>query len=122
MPGQYICRQGSAGDSMFIVETGTVIVTLNDPQDPEDESKQKVVKELEKGTVFGEIALMTDNRRSANIRAKGCVKCMYITSTIYEELFKEENIAATEARDGILQREVLEKVNIFCSIVFEFVL
>ena len=82
---------------MFIVETGTVVVSLNDPHDPDDEEKQKILKELPKGTIFGEIALMTDNIRSANIRAKDCVKCMYITSTVYENLFKEENCGG---RDG----------------------
>ena len=101
---------------MFIVETGTVIVSLNDPHDPDDEEKQKVVKELPKGTIFGEIALMTDNVRSANVRAKDCVKCMYITSTVYENLFKEETAAAEMARDNILQREVLEKVKIFSNL------
>ena len=113
MPGQYICRQGSVGDSMFIVENGTVFVSLNDPQDPEDEEKQKIVAELNKGTVFGEIALMTDNRRTANVRAKDCVKCMYITATVYERIFKEETAEGVLARDAILQREVLEKVKIF---------
>ena len=68
-PGQYICRQGSVGDSMFIVETGTVIVSLK-ALDPDDERK-KVVKELPI-TIFGEIALMTDNKKRECSRKRLC--------------------------------------------------
>ena len=41
---------------------------------------------------------------------------MYITSTVYENLFKEETAAAEMARDNILQCEVLEKVKTFSNL------
>ena len=44
---------------MFIVETGTVIVSLNDLTTQTTKRSKRLRKES-KGTIFGEIALMTD--------------------------------------------------------------
>ena len=116
-PGAYICRQGDVGNTMYIVEgPGSVCVTKNDPTDPENEEKETVLKdELPVGTLFGELALMTDSRRSANIKANANTTLMYITSEIYNKLFQEENNDAEVKRRQILEREILEKIAIFAK-------
>ena len=112
--GGYICRQGDIGSTMYIVEgPGTVLVTKNDPNFDDDETKEVILKELPVGTLFGELALMTDSRRSANIKAKGTTRCMYIDACVFKSLFKEENEESEKKRQQILEGEILEKVSIF---------
>jgi CRP-like cAMP-binding protein len=62
-PGEIICRQGEAGDRMFVVQAGRAQVVR-------DESGSEVlVGELGKGDVFGEMAIFDRQPRSATVKA-----------------------------------------------------
>ena len=60
-PGELIINRGGIGDKMFIISNGIVEV-LND--------KQEVINTLKSGQFFGEIALMMNIEREANVQAK----------------------------------------------------
>lgn len=64
-PGQRICAQGDPADCAFYVESGTVEVVAED-----DEGNRVVVATMGPESVFGEMALVTDQPRSATVRAK----------------------------------------------------
>ena len=51
--GEYIVRQGAAGDTFFIIKRGRVKVTKKDESDKEE----KFIRNLFKGDFFGEKAL-----------------------------------------------------------------
>lgn len=59
-PNEYIIRKGDVGDEMFIIGHGSVQVDHGD----------KVIAELKAGQFFGEIALLEDTIRTADIRSK----------------------------------------------------
>lgn len=59
-PGEYIIRKGDEGAEMFIIGHGEVEVCVGD----------KVVTNLKAGQFFGEIALLEDTIRSADVVAK----------------------------------------------------
>ena len=59
-PGDIIISQGDPGDSLFILTTGTVKAFVNN----------KFVKDLEEGSFFGEVAILTGQPRTATITAK----------------------------------------------------
>ncbi len=61
--GEMILRQGEAGDSMFVVEQGSVSVRV-----PRDKGSVEVAQ-LGAGSVFGEMALLTGEARAADIVA-----------------------------------------------------
>lgn len=63
-PGDVICREGDPGESMYIVERGTVdiVVQLNN-------GEEVVVTKLGPGEFFGELALLDGQPRSATARA-----------------------------------------------------
>lgn len=63
--GQVICRQGEPGDSMFIIQAGRAIAVCNDG------AVEVVVGELVAGDVFGEMAIVDHQPRSATVRAEG---------------------------------------------------
>ena len=63
-PGETILRQGALGDSFFFLLEGTVQVTLRRP-----DGTERVLGHQHAGEYFGELALLGDGRRTANVRA-----------------------------------------------------
>lgn len=64
-PGTYIIRQGTSGDSFYILRSGKVRVTQRIPGKGEEEE----IRVLEKGSYFGEQALLREECRTANVIA-----------------------------------------------------
>jgi len=65
-PGAPILRQGALGDTFFFLLEGSVEVTLQQP-----DGAEKVIDALAPGQFFGELALLGNSRRTANVRAAG---------------------------------------------------
>jgi small-conductance mechanosensitive channel/CRP-like cAMP-binding protein len=59
--GEDIAREGEAGASMFVLRRGTAVVTLADAEGE--------VARLHDGAFFGEMSLLTGDRRSATVTA-----------------------------------------------------
>ncbi|MCI0613646.1 cyclic nucleotide-binding domain-containing protein, partial [bacterium] len=62
--GELIIREGEAGDSFFIIDQGEVEVFVNSPG-----GNRKSLATLSVGDFFGEIALLTGERRTASVQA-----------------------------------------------------
>jgi small-conductance mechanosensitive channel/CRP-like cAMP-binding protein len=65
--GETLVREGDAGDSLFVIERGSVRVTKSDPEQ-DDRSVDLAV--LDEGAFFGEMSLLTGEPRSATILAR----------------------------------------------------
>ncbi|MBT4790213.1 MAG: cyclic nucleotide-binding domain-containing protein, partial [Halobacteriovoraceae bacterium] len=59
-PNEYIIRKGDVGEEMFIIGHGSVQVTAG----------EKTLAELKEGQFFGEIALIEDTIRNADVQSK----------------------------------------------------
>lgn len=73
-PGQRICAQGDPADCAYYIESGEVEVIAED-----DEGNRVVVATMGPESVFGEMALVTDQPRSATVRAKDPTTVRVIT-------------------------------------------
>jgi CRP-like cAMP-binding protein len=71
--GEHLVRQGDEGGSFYIIKQGKVEVLVADP-----EGRQTKVAELETGKFFGEMSLLTGEKRSASIRAVGDVEVLAV--------------------------------------------
>jgi NTE family protein len=60
--GEWLFRQGEAGDSLYVVRTGRLEVVLEHPE-------TAAVRQLGRCAVVGELALLTASPRSASVRA-----------------------------------------------------
>ena len=69
-PGEPIVEQGDEGSSMFVLQRGSVTVSLRDGQ-----GRSEQVATLETGGFFGEMSLMTGEKRSATVMALDEVEC-----------------------------------------------
>jgi CRP-like cAMP-binding protein len=63
--GKLVMRQGDIGDSLFLVASGELRVFVNAPGGPKD------VARLFENTLFGEMALITGQPRSASVAVVG---------------------------------------------------
>lgn len=92
MPGSYICRQGTTGNTFFILTEGTCKVTING-----SESNEKEVAKLHPGDFFGEVALIeSSNRRTANVISVDSVSCLTLSRNDFNRLLKNLKVKLLE--------------------------
>lgn len=63
-PGRVLCARGDIGGDLFVIIGGGVQVTASGP-----EGEEAVLDQLDPGDVFGELAALTGEARSATVRA-----------------------------------------------------
>jgi glutaminase len=71
--GQCVVKAGDAAESMFFIYSGELEVVVD-----ADAQKQLRLKTLGPGTVFGEMALLNDQKRSADVVAAADVVCLEV--------------------------------------------
>lgn len=86
--GFLLITEGEAGSKLFVVESGTLEVTING----------SVIREMGRGSLLGELALLYDAPRSATVQCK--TKC--VVWSLSREIFKR--IQAISATANQIQR------------------
>ena len=81
-PGDYIIRQGDIGDTFYIIQEGEVKVTIKEPESGEI----KTIRNMGKGSFFGEKALLSEDRRTANVIATTPVSCLVLERADFTNL------------------------------------
>ncbi len=85
-PNHAIVREGAAGDAMFIIVDGKVEIRK---RDPENNDLDVTITSLGDGAVFGEIALLTGNPRTATVMAIGNTKVLVLSKDDFDILLHE---------------------------------
>ncbi len=98
--GEAILRHGTTGDSMFVVNTGSVTVRV-----PDDSlTGWHQVAELGPGTVFGEMALLTGEMRTADVVAMTDVVALEIGKDSLAPVLEVQPDLAGAISHQIMQR------------------
>lgn len=79
--GKTIIHHGDPGYSMFIIQSGQAIATLTD-----DEGIEYTLSTMREGDIFGEIALLTGETRTANVKAITDVRAIELGQDVFHEL------------------------------------
>jgi CRP-like cAMP-binding protein len=77
--GQALFKEGEQGDLMYILMSGTAEITVHN----------RVVETAEVGAIFGEMAMVDDNTRSATVTAKSDCKLMPIERKRFNFLIQQ---------------------------------
>ncbi len=91
---QCIIKDGDAADGMYFIENGNARITI------QKNGQETEVATIGKGKYFGELALVENKPRSANVYAVGKVKCAFLERESFERLLgpcldiMKRNIAA----------------------------
>ena len=96
----YILRQGSPGDSFFLIYKGRAKVRV----ERGFLRRNLEVATLVRGHVFGEMALVLDQPRSADVIADGPVQTFVIHRRVFEAVFRDNNLFAKQVNDLVRRR------------------
>ncbi|MCA9680205.1 MAG: cyclic nucleotide-binding domain-containing protein, partial [Myxococcales bacterium] len=81
-PGEVLFREGDPGDTLYVVSEGEVAVMAEGPP-------RKELSRLLPGAFFGEVALITDQPRSASIVAVAATELLAIDRAVIAELVSQ---------------------------------
>ena len=83
-PGEYFFHQDERGDSLYLLEQGRVVIfkTTND--------KEYILRHVEKGACFGELALIDLSPRSASVRAVSDCTAIRIPASALHALYQTD--------------------------------
>jgi CRP-like cAMP-binding protein len=79
--GESIVREGEAGDSFYLIERGTVAVTIGT-----GDGSTRLLNRMAAGDYFGEMSLLTGEPRSATVLAESDVAVLEIERSDFEQV------------------------------------
>lgn len=113
---QIIIREGDVGGLFYVITDGTVQVTIANA-----DKEQIVLQEIEAGGFFGELSMLTNEARSAQVRALTDVTVLALERHEFFEFLKKKPHAAIDVllvlggrlhtMDNVLRRMVSRNVN-----------
>mmetsp|Transcript_4111 Transcript_4111/g.4700 ORF Transcript_4111/g.4700 Transcript_4111/m.4700 type:complete len:406 (-) Transcript_4111:223-1440(-) len=103
--GEKVINEGDNGDFLFVIEKGTLNCTksLN--------GEDKVVKTVNEGDVFGELALLYNCPRAASVVAADACICWQLDRESFNHIVKDAAVARRNKYD-----EFLKSVNLLASL------
>ena len=99
-PGDIIARQGSEADWLYLIREGTVDVTVENGQ-----GNVSKVAELGPGSLFGEMALMLGEPRSASVIARTPVQAYRLDKQSFKEIIGSQPDVAEEISSLLARRQ-----------------
>jgi cAMP-dependent protein kinase regulator len=100
-PGKKVINEGDDGDYLFVIEKGNLdcIKNIN--------GEDKVVKTCSSGDVFGELALLYNCPRAANVVAKDNCVCWQLDRETFNHIVKEAAVKRRNKYDAFLKSVTL---------------
>lgn len=107
LPEEIIVKQGDEGGSMYIVKSGKLSVEIETAT-----GHSRWIKDLSKNDFFGEISLLTGEKRTASIKAKSLSEVFELRAKDLKEILRKNPKIAEELSLIIEQRkkEILKAI------------
>ena len=93
-PGRLVCRKGESANELYVIEQGTAKVVRDD----------QYLDELGPGDFFGEMGLVEDAPRNANVIATTPMTLMILSGPALRQLEREQPQLAARINRTIEQR------------------
>jgi serine/threonine protein kinase len=107
---EMILREGDKGDSLYLLESGSIRIQVT----PESDTTDGFLSELNAPALFGEMALLTDIRRTASVIALTDVTCFRLKRKDFEVLMaRETSLSRFMTRvvgERLLEAQTIRKV------------
>ena len=102
--GHQIITQGDTGAEFYIIQAGRVQCTQMKGSTKSWKTEEIDLLQLSQGDYFGEMALMLDEPRHANVYAKGPVQTLVLEREDFEDLLGSlQNVLSAQMRTRILR-------------------
>ncbi|HLE99603.1 MAG TPA: cyclic nucleotide-binding domain-containing protein [Gaiellaceae bacterium] len=93
-PGTVLCREGKIGREFFVLVDGSVDVIQGG----------KRIATLGGGDFIGEIALLTDTRRTATVKATTPLRCFVLTAADFRRVLDENRGVERKVMRALAER------------------
>lgn len=97
--GEYICKQGDESDSMYFISKGSADITIR----LSNNQREKRLETLNAGTFFGEMAMIEEKPRSANVVAKTDLTCLILKKEKFTLLREKHSDTYLKMMNNILK-------------------
>lgn len=87
--GQTLIEQGAQGDGLFVIESGTVEISLRDAS-----GQRQTLGASRTGEIIGEMALLTDEPRTADVIAQDDVQTLFLPQQAFERIAAQHPIVS----------------------------
>jgi MFS superfamily sulfate permease-like transporter len=104
-PGEVVIEEGSLDRDLFLMSRGTVSVKVDLP----GQDRQRRLASFSAGTVFGEVALLDQQPRSATVTADDEVVCYVLSEDAFHALVRDHHAIAIKLLTN-LGRELSRRV------------
>lgn len=98
MKDTVLCREGDAGNCMYIIYSGKVAITKN------CDGEEKLLVVLSDGDFFGEMALLNNEKRSATATCMSNVELLEINAQGFEYMLRKSPDVALRLVKGLSER------------------
>jgi small-conductance mechanosensitive channel/CRP-like cAMP-binding protein len=98
--GEFIFREGAEGDSLYMIVRGEVAVEIT------IDGQGREVARIGPGQVFGEMSLMTGEKRSATITASVDAECYRLDRAAFQELLESRPQVAERVAEILAKRRI----------------
>lgn len=96
--GDLVVRQGDMGSCMYVVQHGELDVVM------EREGSEVLLRRLEAGDIFGEMALFEQRPRSATVRARGEAQVLTVDKRTLLRRIQEDPLVALNLIEDLCRR------------------
>ena len=79
--GEFLMRQGDEGDGLFVLHDGHVEIRSNDTS-----GESQILARCSREEILGEMALITDEPRTADVVATSSVRASFLPQTVFDQL------------------------------------
>lgn len=97
--GEVLIRQGDSADGMYLVASGRLQVKLEN-----EDGDEVVVNELARGELVGEMALLTDEPRSATITAQRDSHVLFLSAEAFTRVVQTHPQALRVISSGVIAK------------------
>src|SRR5207302_6300063 len=100
--GSVIFEQGDDGDSLYIMASGRAKVAIKD-----EEGREKILSVYGEGDCFGEMALLSDQPRSATVTVVGDAEALRLPKEAFER-FLASNLNVMRQFVNLMSKRLAE--------------
>lgn len=108
-PNEIIIRAGEPGETMFVVNSGSVSIQILDDSGNGAANKMRSLATLDEGKFFGEMALLTGEPRSATVIALEETEVFEIGHQAVKKLFEDNPYLVEALSRAVAERRALLK-------------
>ncbi|TMW66433.1 hypothetical protein Poli38472_004198 [Pythium oligandrum] len=93
--GEYVIKEGDKGTTFYIIKSGSAMVMKS-----VENGEKKQIATLSSGNFFGEMSLLRDEPRQADVIANGALECLSLNQAKFVELLGPlQNVLNREAEE-----------------------